>query len=290
MVDLSSSLVHDGDPTCLNPWIMSKLTIVALSVIMSGLSALPVPPCIAAEVPPLASASGARVDWMNVVQQAGSEGVIQVLEEQLRTMPEYELWMKRQERLSSGWNEQPFVNYVKYRHEPRQVYMSWLPGGPKAGQEILYDETKRKDAMYGHLSGLFNVASIWTSLDSSLARSNSRHSVRDAGLQSVLHILRTQLTWHARAGTLPQPERIEILSQEGRKVTAITWRAPSDTPSARHYAARTRLQLMDERPWIRQVESWDAEGKLIERIVFERVHARRFETDDFDASHSAYNF
>ena len=36
----------------------------------------------------------------------------------VRQLNEYELWMKREERLGGTWAVHPFVNYIKYRHHP----------------------------------------------------------------------------------------------------------------------------------------------------------------------------
>lgn len=225
---------------------------------------------------------------VSTIQHLGSEGIVQYLEWGMRQLPEYELWMKRQERLADGWNDQPFVNYLKYRHEPRQVYMSWLKGGPKAGQEILYDETLRKDAMYGHVSGVFNVMSIWTALDSPLARANSQHSVRDAGLQSVVEILRTQLEARRHGGVLPKPDKVEIDHIGGQRVVSVTWTSSGREQAG--YAYQTRLSLDLLMPVVRQVTSWDATGQLRERIVFERIRPTRLTPADFDPGHPAYAF
>ena len=222
------------------------------------------------------------------VQQLGSEGIVQYLELGMSQMPEYELWMRRQERLAEGWNDKPFVNYLKYRHQPRQVYMSWLKGGPKAGQEILYDETQRKDAMYGHLAGVFNVMSIWTGLDSALAKSNSQHSVRDAGLQSVVEILRSQLEARRHDGALPAPDKVETSQVGGQRVISVTWMASTGEHTG--YAHQTRLSLDVAMPVVRQVESWDAKGQLRERIMFERIRPTRFAPADFDPGSTAYSF
>ncbi|HET8871726.1 MAG TPA: DUF1571 domain-containing protein [Aquabacterium sp.] len=240
---------------------------------------------------PDALADWSRLDDDAVTQQArqlGAQGLMQRLESGVEHLPEYELWMARQERLSTGWNEQPFLHHIKYRHSPRQVYMSWLPGGPKSGQEILFDETRRSDAMYGHLSGVFNVMSMWTSLDGSLARSNSMHSIREVGLQSVVDILKAQQEVRRRAGVSIEPDEIRIDRIQGERVLAVSWPA---TPGLAHaYAARTRLYLDLKHPWVRQVEAWDERGQLKERVYYQRVQPARFTARDFDPQNPDYRF
>ena len=270
---------------------MPKPHFVMLSLIMAAIT-LPWSPHSQAQDSSsrIGSVTATKPDWLSLVKHHGSEGVLQRLESQLAELQEYELWMHRQERLPSGWNEQAFVNHIKYRHQPRQVYMKWLPGGPKAGQEILYDETRRKDAMYGHLAGILNVTSIWTALDGSLARSNSMHSVRDAGLHAVVQILRAQLESHRQQGRMAPPVAVENLTHEEAPQVALTWVTPTDAPKHQRYAARTRIVLINASPWIRQVESWDEQGELIERVVFDKIQATRFSTVDFEANNPAYRF
>lgn len=244
-----------------------------------------------ATTPPNALADWRHLDDAAVIEQArqlGAQGLLARLDAGAERLPEYELWMARQERLSSGWNEQPFLQHIKYRHSPRQVYMSWLPGGPKAGQEILFDETRRPDAMYGHLSGMFNVMSMWTSLDGSLARSNSMHSIRDVGLQSVVEILKTQQAERQRAGVSVEPDDLRIERIQGERVLAVSWPAAPRLTGA--YAARTRLYLDLCHPWVKQVESWDERGQLKERVLYQRLAPAHFTARDFDPQNPDYRF
>lgn len=244
-----------------------------------------------AAVPPAALADWSHLDDAAVIEQAkrlGAEGLLARLAEGANRLPEYELWMARQERLDTGWNEQPFLQFIKYRHSPRQVYMSWLPGGPKAGQEILFDETRRPDAMYGHLSGMFNVVSMWTRLDGALARSNSLHSIRDVGLQSVVDILKAQQAERRHVGVSVEPDEIRIERIQGERVLAVSWPAAPGLAGA--YAARTRLCLDLLHPWVRQVESWDERGQLKERVLYQRVEPTHFSARDFDPQNPDYRF
>lgn len=210
------------------------------------------------------------------------------LELGLKPLNEYELWMRREERLSTGWTSQPFVNYIKYRHKPRQVYMKWLKEGPKSGQEIIYDETRRKDASYGHLGGLFNVTSIWTTIDGSMARSNSNHTVRDLGMQSVVGILAESHRQRVKAGLPTAPNQIEIARVDGERTVALTWVTPAGMAGS--YAARSKVYVNLQQPWVRMIESWNERGDMIERISFDKVVPATFTDADFDPKNSNYAF
>ena len=199
-----------------------------------------------------------------------------------------EIWMKRQERIHGRWSDTPFLNHIKYRRQPRQVYMAWLPGGPKAGQEILYDARRRPDAMYGHLGGAFNVMSIWTALDGSLARDNSNHSVLDLSPRFIADVVAAELQRYRAEGRSPQADSFEVLTVAGQRCLALGWTPPSGPPA--HYAARTRICLNLGQPWVLQVESWDAAGEVQERILFDKIVPATLTDADFDPGNAAYRF
>jgi hypothetical protein len=201
---------------------------------------------------------------------------------------EYEILLKRQERLPQGWTDKPAINYIKYRHQPRQVYMKWLKGGPNAGQEMIYDETKRKDAMYAHFGGVMNVMSIWTSIDGLLAKNNSNHTVRDLGMQAIVDIISADRAQFLREGHRPVPDDIDIEELNHERTVVLTWKAPSGKPL--HYAKKTKVYLDLKRPLVKQIEAWDDDGEMFERIYFERISPATFTDADFDPKNKDYAF
>lgn len=210
------------------------------------------------------------------------------LELGVKPLNEYELWMKREERLSSGWTAQPFLNYIKYRHKPRQVYMKWLKDSPKSGQEIIYDETRRKDASYGHLGGLFNVTSMWTHIDGTMAKGNSNHTVRDLGMQSVVALLVDGYRLRVKEGLPAAPNLIEVAKINGERIVALTWVTPAGLTGS--YAAKSKVYVNLQQPWVRMIESWNERGEMIERISFDKVVPATFTDTDFDPKNSNYAF
>ena len=200
----------------------------------------------------------------------------------------FEVWMKRQERIGGRWNDRPFLNHIKFRRQPLQVYVAWLSGGPKAGQEILYDVRRRPDEMYGHLGGSLNVLSMWMSLDGSLARQNSRHGVQDLSPRFIADVVSAELQRYRAEGRSPQADVIEVATVAGQRCLALSWTPPSGPPA--HYAARTRICLNLGQPWVLQVESWDAAGEVQERILFDKIVPATFTDADFDPANPAYRF
>jgi hypothetical protein len=225
---------------------------------------------------------------IKVFTQLNPQAAMAYLEQTVRALGEYELWMRREERLPSGWTTPPFVNYIKYRHQPRQVYVQWVKGSPKAGQEIIFDETKRKDAIYGHLGGLLNITSMWTSMDGLLARGNSNHTVRDLGLQPIVEIIANENRQRLKEGYSSAPNVVEVLPLNGERTVALTWITPPGVTKA--YSRKARIFVDIGEPMIRQIETWDDRGDMIERIAFDKLVPKRFTDADFDPKNPDYGF
>jgi hypothetical protein len=101
----------------------------------------------------------------------------------------YEYWMRRRERVTGQWPAQPDHMDVRCQENPRRLYVRWLPDGAHAGQEIIYDETRDPNRFAGHFGGPWRFVSGSFLIDGALARMQSRHSVRDLGLQFIVRTL-----------------------------------------------------------------------------------------------------
>lgn len=199
----------------------------------------------------------------------------------------YELRVQRQERIAGAWNAKPFQNVLKYTHSPRRLYVKWLDGGPKAGQEIIYDETRRKDQIYAHLGGMMNLTSVWLALDSPLIRGNTNHHVRDElNLQFFVRAVTQRLK--------PMSEEawgqasIEVLTVGKKRCVAVT--LPASTSASGLYAGKLRFALELDRVMVRLFEAWDAQQVMTERIVIDQLEARPMTDAEFDPKNPAYDF
>lgn len=201
--------------------------------------------------------------------------------------PSYEFTMLRRERIDGKWPDQPDHMVVKVTREPLRVYAKWLPDGEHAGQEILYDETTRPDEMLGHLGGILNVMTLWTALDGSLARSQSRHSIRDLGTEFITQQFLAEGKKFAAAG-VTRANNIEVKTIEGARVIAFTYETPAGQPE--FYAKKEVLGLDLRRPYFRTVESFDNDGKIFESIVFQNIAPKAFDDAAFNAKNPDYKF
>ncbi len=201
--------------------------------------------------------------------------------------PSYEFTMLRRERIEGRWPDQPDHMLVRVTRDPMRVYAKWLPDGDHAGQEILYDETTRPDEMLGHLGGILNVMTLWTALDGSLARSQSRHSIRDLGTEFITQQFLAEGKKFAEAG-VTRANNIEVKTIDGARVVAFTYETPSGQPQ--FYAKKEVLGLDLRRPYFRTAESFDNDGNVFESIVFQNIAPKVFDEDTFNPKNPDYHF
>ena len=209
------------------------------------------------------------------------------IEEGPNGYPSYEFTMWRQERIRGVWPDRADHMLVRLTREPLRIYAKWLPDGAHSGQEIIYDESKRSDELYGHLGGLLSVIPLWASVNGSLAHAQSRHVVRDLGTEFIANQFVSEGKKFAEAG-IKRAAQIEVKTVDGVRVVAFTYETPTGQPE--FYAKKEMLGLDLRHPWFRCVESYDNDGRIFEKIVFETITPRSFDEMAFDPKNPAYKF
>jgi hypothetical protein len=199
----------------------------------------------------------------------------------------YEFTLLRRERINGRWPDQPDHMLVRVTREPRRVYARWLPDGAHAGQEILYDETTRRNEMYGHLGGVLNIITMWTTLDGTLAHTQSRHSIRDLGTEYIAQQFLAEGQKYADLG-VTRPNEIEVKTIDGTRVVAFTYESPVGRPD--FYAKKEVLGLDLRRPYFRTAESFDNDGKIFESLVFQNIAPKTFDEATFSPKNPDYKF
>ncbi|ODP32061.1 DUF1571 domain-containing protein [Pandoraea sp. ISTKB] len=222
------------------------------------------------------------------VQAIAPDALVRFLKAESAALPEYQYELTRHERINDQWQTTPDRMLVKIRENPLQVYAKWLPDGAHAGQEILYDETKRPKEMYGHLGGILGFTSIWSSIDGTLARSQSNHTVRDLGFGFIAEQIAHDGRSFRAAGLSGKPAKISVSEVNGVRLLALEWNAPSGPPQ--HYANKSRLLLDLKTGRPRGIEAWDASGQKTEEMRFEKVRKEQWTDATFDPKNPDYKF
>ena len=209
------------------------------------------------------------------------------LQEGLRDYGSCEFTMLRRERIRGRWPKRADHMLVRVTREPLRIYARWLPDGAHAGQEIIYDDSKRTDELYGHLGGFLGIMPMWTSVTGALARSQSNHSIRELGIDAITQRFIDEGRKFAEAG-ITNPAQIEVRTIDGLRVVAFIYEAPAGQPE--FYAKKEILGLDLERPLIRTLESYDNDGNIFESVVFERIEPKPFDALTFDPRNPDYRF
>jgi hypothetical protein len=201
--------------------------------------------------------------------------------------PSYEFTMLRRERIKGKWPSRADHMLVRITREPLRIYARWLPDGAHAGQEVIYDDTKRANELYGHLGGILGVMPLWTSVSGALARTQSNHSIRDLGIEYLTRQFLAEGRKFAEAGVM-RPTHVEVKTIEGVRVVAFTYETPTGQPE--FYAKKEVLGLDLRRPYFRCVESFDNDGHIFESIVFLSITPKQFDNLTFDPGNPEYEF
>ena len=209
------------------------------------------------------------------------------LQEGLRDYDSYEFTMWRRERIRNKWPKHADHMLVRVTREPLRIYAKWLPDGAHAGQEIIYDDSKRPDELYGHLGGFLGVLPMWASVNGALARAQSNHSIRELGIEAITQRFIDEGRKFAEAG-VTKPTNIEVKRVHGLRVVAFTYETVDGQPT--FYAKREVLGLDLERPIFRTLESFDNDGNVFESVVFEHIEPKPFDDLTFDPRNPDYRF
>ncbi|SPB17038.1 membrane protein [Caballeronia novacaledonica] len=209
------------------------------------------------------------------------------LQDGLRDFQSCEFTMRRRERIRGKWPKRADHMLVRVTREPLRIYAKWLPDGAHAGQEIIYDDSKRPNELYGHLGGFLGVVPMWTSVNGALARSQSNHSIRELGIDAITRRFIDEGHKFAEAG-VTKPSNIEVKIVDGLRVVAFTYETPEGQPE--FYAKKEVLGLDLERPLFRTLESYDNDGNIFESVVFERIEIKPFDDLTFDPKNPDYRF
>lgn len=130
----------------------------------------------------------------------------------LRALGSYSCTFTKQEAGEDGGMSDEQVIDLKLRHEPFSIYMKWVEGGDE-GREILYVKSSPDAKMLVKLGGVKGKILPHLKLDpeGDLARSESRHSITDAGL---LKLTEQILAFRTRDLAHPDKVKWEMLSGE----------------------------------------------------------------------------
>ncbi len=178
------------------------------------------------------------------------------------------------------------ITLLKFKR-PFKVYMKWI--GPFKGQESLYVEGANNNKVRAHGTGFAGLITVNLDPTGGLAMKDSRHPVTEAGLESLVKIIGSNLRRGLRAGELTSTDHGEQ-TVYGRKTRELEGILPKD-PSKGYYCYRciVNLDVETRMPIKTRIFNW--QDQLVESYGYEHLSLNPGLSDkDFDPKNPGYHF
>ncbi len=196
-----------------------------------------------------------------------AEAILAKAEAKLSALKTYKVKVSRIERVA-GQLAPPEELSISVRTEPRAVRLEW-PDGPNRGREVIYSSALDPKMIFVHVaSSAIPLPAMKIAIDSPLVMRNSRHSITEAGLETIVEKLRR--AGRHEVGNSAQHDDLEYRGLEKppgvdhpcnqfviRSATGDVWKIFLDP--------RSDLPCM--------VIGEDQRGELIERYVYREIAA-----------------
>ena len=207
-----------------------------------------------------------------------SKALLAQAEMKLATLKSYQVKISRQERVQGQLQPQEDI-LLSIRRNPKAVRLEWS-SGPNQGREVIYSNTLDPAMIFVHQpSTAMLIPSMKIPVDSPLVTKNSRHSITEAGFDTIVENMRGSRT----AADNTELERgalvykgLETPAEVGRPCHHFVRRSAADESWNVYLDSRSMLP--------RLVVAYDSRGSLVERYVYREI------TEDPDALASADAF
>jgi Protein of unknown function (DUF1571) len=202
------------------------------------------------------SPTSARADAKLILAQAVAK---------LARLDSYQVKMQRRERV--GGVVQPEEDILlSIKRKPKAVRLEWIAGSSK-GREVIFSPTLDAKMIYVHQPAAAVIApSVKIAVDSPLVMKNSRHTIAEAGFETILGNLEK-----SQQGAAQGKPGSASLEYKGMEKTAGVDR-PSHHFIRRTASGETWNIYLDPRSMLpRLVVAESSQGDLLERYVYSDI-------------------
>jgi hypothetical protein len=174
--------------------------------------------------------------------------------------------MSRIERIGSRLQPEETI-LLSIRRDPKAIRLEWSDG-PNRGREVIYSSRLDPRSLFVHEpTTAIPLPTMKIAIDSPLVMQTSRHSITEAGFDTIIDNLRKSMEHkdpHNSAQAVFVYQGLEKPPGLDRPAHRFTRRSPSGETSSFFLDARTMLPSM--------IVANDSSGELIERYVYHDVH------------------
>ena len=207
------------------------------------------------------------VDRSQPAPQTEWKAILSRAQDRLEALQTYQMKVTRIERVNGSLQpEEEFL--LSVRREPKAVRLEWS-SGPSKGREVIYSSTLDPRTLFVHMpSTPIPLPVMKIAVDSPMVTRNSRHSITEAGLDTIIDNLRKAEPGAGAAAAT----KSGVLSYQAKKkptgVDRMCHQFVRKTPSGEVWNV-----YLDERSLLPcMVVAEDSHGQLIERYVYREIH------------------
>jgi hypothetical protein len=190
-------------------------------------------------------------------------------------MGTYSYVMAKRERVRGVLLEEQVIHVLAKEH-PFATRLEY-EAGPNQGRIVIFNSAASADQFRVHEGGLLSFAGpLWFPVDSVMAKADSNHTIKEAGLGNLVSRLRRELKKATALGGMEVTD--EGWNEAGHYCQLHVM--PGSGKGFDYAKSRVCMDLSAGIPT--KVESYDANGALIERYVFSDLKPARVADTAFD--------
>jgi hypothetical protein len=165
----------------------------------------------------------------------------------------YQARVIREERVQ-GRLLGPDVVEVTVREKPRAVVLAFVEGEHK-GRRALYNALLRPNKMLAREAGLLGIFTMWLSLDGSLSRRYTNHTIAEVGFGAMIDVMQADQEKASAAGGYRRSDE----GVDGRGLFGMFFDAPAGAKGL--YATRLRYCIDGKLGLPMKIEVFDDKGR-----------------------------
>lgn len=190
----------------------------------------------------------------------------------VKALGTYQYLMVKQERIRGKLHAEQTIR-TSIQEDPNAIRLDYLKG-PSAGRSLIFNSTIRTKEFCVREAGFLSVVGrLWIALDSDLTKSDSNHTVAEAGLGALVRRLQTD---QKRAG---DSLAVKHEGWTGAHFCSV-YTLPVREGSLDNASTRVCIDPALGVPM--KIEGFDTKGDLIERYVFSELKALTPDAKTFD--------
>lgn len=218
-------------------------------------------------------AKATREELDQAMRETPVKDLIEMGQRAVKGLGTYSYQMNKQERVKGDMLPVQEVR-TTVRESPFSVRLEFI-GGPGKGRRLLFNPAVRKDQFRVREAGVLSIlGALWINVDSSLAKKDSNHSVREAGMGNLLSRFMRDYDRAAPLGGFAVKH--EGWNAKGHYCSV--WSSPNNGVGFDSAFSRICTDLKTGMP--AKVETWDRDHVQLEKYEFADVKKETV-ADDF---------